>query len=81
MACTDPRVKPSRIHRIGPPDNRPRRHDPAPDYLGDGRAWARVQLLRDGRVVIDGKRGGLTLDEEHAAEVQAMFRRLGVRER
>jgi hypothetical protein len=74
-------VKPSRVHRIGPPDHRPRRHERAPDYLVDGRAWARVQLLRDGRVVIDGQRGGVTLDEDHGREVQAMFRLLGVRER
>ena len=72
-------MKPSRIHRIGPPV-RPR-HEPAPDYLGDGRAWARVQMLRDGRVVIDGKRGGVTLDEEHGREVVALLNRLGVRER
>lgn len=72
-------MKPSRVHRIGPPKRQV--HEPAPDYLGDGRAWARVQLLRDGRVVVDGKRGGVTLDEEHGREVVALLRRLGVRER
>lgn len=74
-------MKPSRVHRIAPHDNRPRKHEPAPDYLADGRAWARVQLLHDGRVVIDGKRGGLTLDDEHGREVIALLSRMGVRER
>lgn len=75
------KMKPSRVHRIGPLDNRPARHEPSPDHLATGRAWARVQLMRDGRVVIDGKRGGVTLDDEHGAQVVAMFKRLGVRER
>lgn len=74
-------VKASRVHRIEPRDNRPPRHEPAPDYLADGRAWARVQLLNDGRVVIDGKRGGVTLDDEHGAEVVAVLKRLGVKAR
>lgn len=72
-------MKPSRTHRISPPAKR--KHEPAPDYLARGLAWARVHLLRDGRVVIDGKRGGVTLDEDHGKQLAAMLNLMGVRER
>jgi len=74
-------MKASRVHRISPPDFRRRKHEQAPDYLASGRAWARVQLLYDGRVVIDGKRGGVTLDEDHGKQLAAMLNLMGVRER
>lgn len=44
-------------------------------------AWARATLMRDGRVVVEGMRGHVQLDADHGADVQAMFRNLGVKEK
>lgn len=76
------RLKPSRVHRIEPTARRsPAKPVPVLDYIERGLAWARVQLLHDGRVIVDGPRGSVTLDDEHAAQVVGLVKNLGVRER
>lgn len=72
------RLKPSRVHRTVPPPRRP--NDPSPDHLETGRAWARIQLMRDGRVVIDGKYGAVTLDDELGQELLGYLGNIGIKE-
>lgn len=76
------KLPPPRVHRIEPAARQsPAKPVPVLDYLERGLAWARVQLLHDGRVIVDGPRGSVTLDDEHGAELAAKVRLMGVRER
>ncbi|MBL0142612.1 MAG: hypothetical protein IPP91_11065 [Betaproteobacteria bacterium] len=60
---------------------RPREAPPTGDPLDDGAAWARAYLMRDGTVMVEGRRGAAVLDGELGAQVQGVFRIAGIRER
>lgn len=72
-----------RVHLLSGPGKRSPRPEapPAVKPPALGAAWARVTLMRDGRVLVEGKRASIEMDPAHARVVQDTFRNLGVKER
>lgn len=70
-----------RVHRLGAGTSTEELPGQKRDHLEAGTAFARAYLMRDGTVVVEGKRGAVTLEGPLADEVQHAFRLAGVRER